>query len=444
MKEILAPDTFLFRVLPKAKPQTGVVYIPSQFNIPFDCDGKRYVFNMLTKQCLEGELPRQARAGEGFDPLIETYLLVPEGKDECAFYESVSAMLRRAAHSRKTHGYVILPTLHCNARCVYCYEEGRPQTRMAPETVEQTLRYILATHAEEGIKLNWFGGEPLLCPDIIDRISRGVKEAGIPYRSNVVTNGSLLTPEILEKMLGLWNTRSIQISMDGAEPDYIARKRYYSDSDQYHAVMETIGRVSAAGITVALRINVDEGNWPGIPAFMQDLKQWVGNKDRVLVYFSPLMSVRAGEKDLDFWKKTIAARPLIAEAGFKTLKYTEPVMKFRINRCMADSNTAVIGPDGSLYPCEHCEPGSRYGDIFRGVTDEATKRKYTCVDGTRAMCRKCPLLPGCTSYAHCPWVDYHCREAHELLTVEALKRMVRSAGQAEGAQDEDELLAKEI
>lgn len=440
MKEIFPPDAFLFKVLPKATPLAGVTYVPSRFAFSFECDGRQYVTSTLTKQCLEAVLPEKVKAGEGFDSLIETYMLVPEGKDEVAFYESISSMMRLFSKKKKISGFVILPTLHCNARCVYCYEEGRAQSKMSPETVEAALRYILDNCDRNGVKLNWFGGEPLLCPEIIDRISDGLKEAGIPYRSNVVTNGSLITPEILEKMQGPWHTRNIQVSMDGAEPDYIARKRYYGDLDAYHAVMENISKLSEAGITVALRVNVDEGNWAGIPQFLNDLKQWVDHKECVHVYFSPLMAVRAGEGDIAFWKKVLAANPLIAEAGFKPLPYTEPVMKFRIHRCMADSGSVVIGPDGGLYPCEHCAAESCYGNIVTGTIDTAAREEYCRTDRTRAMCRECPMLPECTSFANCPWVDYHCRESHEMLAAEALRRIIRHQQTITERTDEDDLI----
>ncbi len=439
MKEIFPPDTFLFKVLPKATPRAGVTYVPSHFVIPFECDGKQYANSTLTKQCIEGVLPNKVKAGEGFDPLIETYMLVPEGKDEVAFYESISSVIRTVVRRKSIQGFIILPTLHCNARCVYCYEEGRPQSKMTPETVEATIRYILENGDKNGIKMNWFGGEPLLCPEIIDHISDSVREAGIPYRSSVVTNGSLITPEILEKMLGPWNMRSIQISMDGAEPDYIARKRYYGDFDQYHAVMQSLSKLSEAGVTVALRVNVDDGNWPGIPQFLDDLKRCVADKEHILVYFSPLMAVRAGEHDIDFWKKVMAAKPLIREAGFKPLAYTEPTKKFRIHRCMADSGSVVIGPDGSLYACEHCAEDSRYGNIVDGTIDEAARKEFARTDRTRAMCRECPMLPECTSFASCPWVDYHCRESHEMLAMEAMRQMIRRQNVTE-RPDEDDLI----
>ena len=441
MKELHKPDAAFARLFLPQKLQPDTCYIPSQFVLPFSHNGRQYAFSTLTKQCLETGLPEKTHVGNGFDPLIKAMFLVPEDRDECAYYEKVSAMMRLYAGKKGISSYTVLPALGCNARCVYCYEEGRRQEKMTPETAGQAIRYILDTRAGDEVSLSWFGGEPLLCPEIIDRICGGLREAGVPYKSAVVTNGSLINAELLEKMLTCWNVKRVQISMDGAEPDYIARKRYIAGHDEYHTVMHAIDSLSAAGIKVSVRCNADEGNWPGIPRFLDDLAQAVVHKHNVCVYFSPLMDVRAGENDLAFWEKVIAARPLIEKAGFRPLPFMGPSMKLKVNRCMADGGGVVITPDGSLYPCEHCPPESRYGDIFHGITDEAAKKEFCRTDHTREMCRKCPFLPDCTSFASCPWKDAHCRQAHEMNTLDALKRMADSAeSSAEEAEPEEDTI----
>ena len=424
MIEICKPDAALAKVILPQKAQPGISYVPSQFVLPFSHNGKQYVFNVFTKQLIEGELPDSAHAGEGFDDLIEAMFLVPEGKDECTYYESIARMMRLYGQKKGVSGYTIMPTLGCNARCVYCYEEGRKPVKMTPEIVEQTIRYILKTRSKENITISWFGGEPLLCPDIIDHICDRLREENVSFQSIMVTNGSLITPGIIEKMLTRWNLKRLQISLDGAEPDYIARKRYYADSDQYHAVLHTIGQLSEAGIRVAIRVNVDESNWSGIPQLLDDMDRFIGHKEHVTVYFSPLMDVRAGENDLAMWKKITDAAPLIEKAGFHALAYLRSFRRFRANRCMADSGSEVIGPDGSLYPCEHCPPESRFGDIFNGTTDEQARTEFCRTDRTREMCRKCVFLPDCTSFASCPWVDAHCKEARMMNTLTDLRHML--------------------
>ena len=438
MKEICKPDAALAKLVLPKKAQSGFVYVPSQYALPFSHNGRQYVFNTFTKQLIEGELPSSAHAGEGFDDWIEAMYLVPEDKDECAFYESTARMLRLFGKKKGVSGYTIMPTLGCNARCVYCYEEGVKQVKMTPEIVEQTVRYILKTRKEEKIGLSWFGGEPLLCVDIIDHICDRLREEDVPFKSTMITNGSLLTPEIIEKMQTRWNLNFVQVSMDGAEQDYIDRKRYYGNADRYHAVMHSIGLLSEAGIRVAVRVNVDEGNWPGIPQFLDDMKRFVENKDNVSVYFSPLMNVRADENDLAMWEKVIPATDLVKEAGFRTYAYMGPGLKFRSNRCMADGGSVVIAPDGSLYPCEHCPPESRFGDVFNGTTDEAAEREFRKPDGTREMCRTCTFLPECTSFANCPWVDAHCKEAHAMNVLAGLKRLIdRKETEANETGEED-------
>ncbi len=436
MKVIFRPDALPEKlILPQAL-KSGVTYKRSQFVLPFEHNGKQYAFNMLTRECIEGDVPDTAKAGEGQDDLIRAMFLVPEGKDESAYYVSVSSMIRMYAKKKGISAYTILPTLACNARCVYCYEEGRPQVTMTPETVKQTIRYIRDTHEGQEVTLHWFGGEPLLCVDIIDEICEGLKEAGVPYKSAMISNGSLITDEVIEKMKGLWNLKRIQISMDGAEADYIARKRYYKDQDHYHTVMRTISKLSEAGIAVAVRCNVDNKNWEGIPQYMEDMKRYIANKEHVSVYFSPLMDVRADQDDLTFWKNTIAARDLIVNAGFRPLAYMGLRRKYRVNHCMADGGSVVIGPDGSLFPCEHCPAESRFGDVFHGVTDEKAKTEFCRTDRVREKCRTCTFLPECTSFAACPWTDAHCKEAHEMNILDSLKRLVEDNSGIENPDEE--------
>ena len=93
-----------------------------------------------------------------------------------------------------------------------------------------------------------------------------------------------------------------------------------------------------------------------------------------------------------------------------------------------------------MYPCEHCAAESCYGNIVSGTIDMTVREEFSRTDRTRKMCRECPMLPECTSFANCPWVDYHCRESHEMLAEEALRRIIRHQQTITENPDEEGLI----
>ena len=95
-----------------------------------------------------------------------------------------------------------------------------------------------------------------------------------------------------------------------------------------------------------------------------------------------------------------------------------------------------IAPDGSLYPCEHCPPEARYGDISHGVTDEAARKAFCSVGKTREKCRNCVFLPECTSFSNCPIQDTHCK------VVRRMVEMVMLNGLLERKTDPEETAAQ--
>ena len=152
----------------------------------------------------------------------------------------------------------------------------------------------------------------------------------------------------------------------------------------------------------------------------------VADKTHVRIYFAPLFDVRAAEDTVAMWRRVVDANPLIEEAGFHSTFNHGLHKRLRINHCMADSGrSAVILPDGRLNLCEHCPDEGYYGDIWRGITDEAAKRAFSRTDTTPEKCRKCPHLPDCTSFRNCPTFHSHCREVRELLVRYGLPELLK-------------------
>ncbi len=423
MREYHRPDDSFGKLFQTQTPRPGILYVPSQFSLPFSHHGRQYVFNTLTKQCVEAAIPERAEAGEKYDKLIAARFLVPEGTDEFSFYRSVVTLLKLHDRKNRKPAYTILPTLCCNARCTYCFQEDMPKTGMTNETVRDTLRFILNDCGGKKVTLSWFGGEPLLRQDVIDRISAGIRDAGIDYKGLMVTNGSLITPETIEKMMDLWRLERIQISMDGAEEDYIARKRYLHCRDDYHNVIEAVDRMSENGISVQIRSNVDENNIDGVPRFLNDLSAGIEHKENVSVYLSPLHEVMRKEQHRVIWPAILSLEESIRSAGFTVLseRFNHALPTYH---CLADAAGIVIAPNGDLYCCESFSNESRIGSVREGVTDRVARQAFVNMDKLPEKCRVCTFLPDCMPIVNCPRYGLLCKEGYMLLTLDALRNII--------------------
>lgn len=430
MRELHRPDDSFRKLFSEQTPRPGIFYVPSQFALPFSHRGKQYIFNTLTKQCIKASLPECATAGEEYNELIKTRFLVPEGTDEFSFYRSVVTLLKLQDRKNRKPAYTILPTLGCNARCVYCFQQGMEQIGMTSETVEDTLRFILNDCGGKRITLSWFGGEPLLREDVIDRIAAGVREAGIEYKSLMVSNGSLITPEMIRKMTDLWKLESILVSMDGAEEDYIARKRYLRYRDDYHTVIDAVDRMSEAGISVHVRCNVDEENIARIPRFLEDLSGRIADRKNIVVQFVPLYQVLRRDNGHGIWTGILALREKAIEAGldspFEYFNRQMPVI-----HCMADAGGIVIAPNGDLHCCEDLPKGSRIGTVKNGVTEQKVRADFVSMCKLPEKCKACAFLPDCMPIVDCPKNGLICIEGRTFLTLAVLRRLIDQAEKEE-------------
>ncbi len=453
MIEIHKKDKLIRKILPDQKLHSDAVYVLSQFVLSRAIDDSMVLFSTLTKQCYI--LPSGHTFDKPFaaseilsDPinhqLVKDHFLVPQGSDECGFYNKFSYIARAFRKSSGYYSYTILPTFACNARCVYCYEQGTAPASMTLETADQTAEFILKTRKKaQKISIVWFGGEPLLRPDIIDRICERLRNEAVEFDSLMISNGSLITDEIVQKMKRNWNLDYIQISMDGAEDDYRQRKNYYKYDNTYNAVMRGIGLMADAGISITVRLNIDYDNIDSINEVLEDLSAEIGNKEKVAVQLAPLYGVRTSENDLELWKKAIELSPIISEHGFIAGRLADADRVFRVFKCMADDYTGnvLIMPDGKLSPCQHCPEESIFGNIWDGVTEPDRLRRFTASDQTREKCRSCVFLPDCTSFANCPVQDRHCKEMRMMkaqLMIESMYKKAMGSNSSDTAEEPEE------
>ena len=149
------------------------------------------------RRLTQAEQNGSALAEAGMQQLAEESFFVKTSVDEYRQYQNCIQILKIMKKREKgIRQYVIFPTTSCNARCVYCFEEGFVTHTMTKETADQLVAFILKTRCSGSIKLKWFGGEPLAAAGIISRICQKLQENQVEYHSDIITNASLMTKEI--------------------------------------------------------------------------------------------------------------------------------------------------------------------------------------------------------------------------------------------------------
>ena len=191
--------------------------------------------------------------------------------------------------------FTICTTMACNFDCPYCFEERR-QGKMSAEVQDDVValagRMLDASFAKE-LVVTWYGGEPLLAPDVIESLSERfmelTKERGASYSANIVTNGYLLTPENVD-MLVRCGVSFAQVTIDGIGATHDATRRLAGGKGTYERIIENISRPGLP-ITIQVRVNVHEGNIAQVDelgAAMRKVALESGNKVRF--YPKPVLS----------------------------------------------------------------------------------------------------------------------------------------------------------
>ena len=141
---------------------------PSAFNYHVECDGRHMVYNAMyntlvrmTKMEYEKLLGLRPCGKE----LAKLYLVhgiaVPEDLDERQCY---AVWRGRQGKQSRYLSLNITTTLKCNARCAYCYEKGVVQQDFQESMLPKLIAFIKRKKKKTPVRLNWFGGEPLMNP----------------------------------------------------------------------------------------------------------------------------------------------------------------------------------------------------------------------------------------------------------------------------------------
>lgn len=144
-------------------------------------------------------------------------------------------------------GYVeliILPTLMCNFRCPYCYEERVPGV-MSDEIIERIVKFTKGIiSSAKGIHVSWFGGEPMVAMPVIEKLSERLMKLSKAYKksytASMTTNGYLLTYENFMKLFRKYHVSNYQITLDGRAEFHNKTRPLAGGGATYEVIMKNL------------------------------------------------------------------------------------------------------------------------------------------------------------------------------------------------------------
>ncbi|MBQ7433519.1 MAG: radical SAM protein [Lachnospiraceae bacterium] len=323
------------------------------------------------------------------EALIDNGFMIPEFINEFERYEYYRHELEDK-YSSSAH-YTIALTTKCNARCIYCYEEGIDQYDMSFETAEKLAN--LLCQSEKEINITWFGGEPLIKTDLIGVITEILHKNDKAFKSDIITNGSLLTESMIQDKFQKWGVEFVQITLDGMAEEYLRRKCYYRNKkDVFEAVIKNIDSLIESGIYVDVRLNTDSENREECMKVTEYLKNRCSSNPYLNVYPSFLSGKSRGLVECE--------RINYTDAIYKIYPPESGLLKSvpKITPCFFQQEGAfVIDTDGSILCCDR-DIGKRHtkiADIDKITNFDLLKKPTNIIPVVRNQCKHCVYYPKC-------------------------------------------------
>lgn len=335
------------------------------------------------------------------DELIRLMFLVPPTVNLKAIADMVDKEFRRPHSTNildRLDYAVIFTSTNCNARCPYCFEGTNVGKDMDEKTANDVADFLISHCMHNGLKIRWFGGEPLYNQKAIEIISNKLNEANVPYTSDVFTNGYLITDEVITLLKNAKVERA-QVPVDGDEEYYNKIKNFKDvDRNPFYAVLDNIDKLLAAGIKVNIRVNLSLESYDSATKLIPYLKNRFGNRANlsIMPVYQMLKNETKKEDRIKFLEKLYTLRKKHPQ------RETIP-MGLKQAKCMADNgHSLAIYPEGKIGVCEHYTHTHFIGTIYdKNLDMEELGKMSEKLENNLPVCDDCPLYPYCYRLRYC-------------------------------------------
>lgn len=342
--------------------------------------------------------------GELMEKLTGMGFFVQDDTDECLKSRNLAM---EHCHDSSSFQIIVNPTISCNFRCWYCYEDHDGGTKMSASTVEKVKKLIARKFDDDEIKevhVSFFGGEPLLyyrdcVRPVIDHLRLCAEASGKSCSVSFTSNGYLITPQVIDHLKEGNEPKSMQITLDGHREQHNKVRFCEGGYGSYDRIVDNIRRLLDCGIKVILRINYTADNISSASKVLNDFKSLPQtSRDLLNVDFQ-----KVWQED-DAVEKADEAEAVIDDfrREFDRVEdYYSRVDSFR-HPCYGDmTNGCVVNYNGDVYKCtaRDFKGNNRLGRLHSDgkiLWDEDDILNKRLIDKfSNPTCIRCRIFPLC-------------------------------------------------
>ena len=426
-----------------------------------------------------GEQAFDAGERETIESLVENGFLVDSREDENHALTKYFADMREDTEQLRV---TILTTLQCNFACDYCFQGDHGDynkfaAKMTMEQAEGLARWIenrLDEVKPQKFVITFFGGEPLLNLPVMyflaERCARLCAERGVRQLINIITNGLLLTRDVVER-LDPYGLNGIKITLDGDRETHNRMRPLRGRQGTFDRIIENVRDVAHL-VPITIGGNFDESSVDSYPRLLDFLKQQEFSDKIAKINFKPiikspepaapkgiipLMAVSGDGRPLGGTCMTTAGAGKLAGGSIcdschfvdEKMAYLRDETRKRgfptpdgvhMGPCEIHRRHAyTIGPDGSLYACPgfsgNAKESTGHIDGREDASRRAAAERFERLSPHKDECGDCSFVPvcggGCSVASHTELGDMHAPTCHRGALESALVSLAqRTAAEA--------------
>lgn len=338
-----------------------------------------------------------------FNALVQNGFIIDKEKDE---YAEVRDIIINTDQDESFFNIIINPTMNCNFKCWYCYENHIKSSKMSQDIIEKVYRLIDNVTSSKKIKnlyLSWFGGEPLLYFDkvmipILEYANRKTIEKNIRFESDITTNGYLINQKMIDNFIK-YNITHNQITLDGHRDLHNTVRNVNEKRGSYDEIINNVKLLCQNNISTTLRINFTNETLNSVLNVIEDISN-ISNDDREWLEISFHQVWQTKEKgNLEISEKLKAIKKTFRDNNFFVSGNTRDNIR---NSCYADkTNEVVINYNGDAFKCTARDftKNNREGILQEDGTIDWFEKNSTRLMAklNNKPCQICPILPLCGS-----------------------------------------------